>query len=52
MIPVEEVEKLHTVLINKFGGVHGIRDREMLISALSRPFQTFENGHNLALWLH
>ena len=43
MIPVEEVEKLHAILINKFGGARGIRDKETLISALSRPFQTFDS---------
>lgn len=42
MILVEEVEKLHAFLINRFGGSHGIRDRETLLSALSRPYQTFD----------
>lgn len=44
MIPVEEVEKLHAEIINMFGGAQGVRDREMLISALARPFQTFESA--------
>ena len=42
MIPVEIVEQIHSILISKFGGSHGIRDREALISALARPFQTFD----------
>ena len=43
MISIEEVEQLHKILIDNFGGAHGIRDRAALESALSRPFQTFEN---------
>ena len=43
MISIEEVEQLHKILIDNFGGAHGIRDRAALESALSRPFQTFDN---------
>ena len=43
MISREETEKLHTLLIDNFGGSHGIRDSSSLESALSRPFQTFDN---------
>jgi death on curing protein len=42
MIPVKEVEQLHRILIDKFGGSHGIRDNSALQSALARPFQTFD----------
>ena len=42
MIPVKEVEQIHKLLINTFGGSHGIRDSSALESALTRPFQTFE----------
>ena len=42
MIPVKEVEQIHKLLINAFGGSHGIRDSSALESALTRPFQTFE----------
>jgi death-on-curing protein len=43
MISREETEKLHRVLIESFGGTQGIRDITALESALSRPFQTFDN---------
>jgi death-on-curing protein len=42
MISVEEVELIHAILIDSFGGSHGIRDMPALVSALSRPFQTFD----------
>ena len=42
MIPIKEVEQLHRILIDKFGGAHGIRDNSALESALARPFQTFD----------
>jgi len=42
MIPIKEVELLHRILIDKFGGSHGIRDNKALASALARPFQTFD----------
>jgi death-on-curing protein len=41
MISVNEVEEIHKLLINNFGGSHGIRDLGSLESALARPFQTF-----------
>ena len=43
MISVKEVEKIHRVLIDNFGGSHGIRDFGSLESALARPFQSFGN---------
>jgi death on curing protein len=43
MIPIKEVEQLHRILIENFGGSHGIRDFESLQSAIARPFQTFDN---------
>ena len=42
MIQVTEVEQLHKLLIDNFGGSQGVRDREALASALLRPFQTFD----------
>ena len=44
MILVKEVEPLHRILIDKFGGSHGIRDKAALESAISRPFQTFDGN--------
>jgi death on curing protein len=42
MITVEEAVRIHRILIDRFGGTNGIRDRNLLESALSRPFQTFD----------
>lgn len=42
MISVEQVEKIHDILIEKFGGARGIRDRSILESGIGRPFQTFD----------
>lgn len=42
MIGISDVELIHQILIEKFGGSHGIRDKKMLESALARPFQTFD----------
>lgn len=44
MISIEETEKIHKVLVDTFGGTHGIRDLDALQSALARPFQTFDNA--------
>lgn len=37
----EQVIKLHSSLIAKTGGMDGIRDENLLDSALKSPFQTF-----------
>jgi death-on-curing protein len=42
MIALEDVLKIHEFLINKFGGSQGIRDLNLLKSAISRPYQTFD----------
>jgi death on curing protein len=42
MIKVSEVEKIHDMLIDRFGGAKGIRDKGILESAIGRPFQTFD----------
>src|SRR5437868_9059005 len=42
MMPIKEGEQLHRILVDKFGGSHGIRDNSALESALARPFQTFD----------
>ena len=49
MISVKEVEIIHRTLIDTFGGSHGIRDKQSLDSALSRPFQTFDGKE---LYIH
>ena len=42
MISFQEVVIIHSVLIERFGGIQGIRDKGALESALNRPSQTFE----------
>ena len=42
MISYQEVVIIHTVLIEKFGGIQGISYVGALESALNRPNQTFE----------
>ncbi len=44
MILLTGTEEIHKVLIDTFGGSHGIRDLHLLNSALSRPFQTFDSA--------
>ena len=43
MISVKEAEEIHKILIDNFGGSHGLRDLGSLESALARPFQSFED---------
>jgi death-on-curing protein len=43
MISIKEIEIIHNILIDKFGGSKGIRDVTLLESALARPFATFDN---------
>jgi len=42
MITVDNAIKIQNVLIEKFGGTSGLRDRNLLESALLRPYQTFD----------
>ncbi|MFY0605874.1 MAG: type II toxin-antitoxin system death-on-curing family toxin [Cyclobacteriaceae bacterium] len=42
MISEKEVLEIHAILIERFGGSDGVRDKELLDSALKRPYQTFD----------
>ena len=42
MISVKDALRIHKILIDKFGGIEGIRDEGFLESAINRPFATFE----------
>jgi death-on-curing protein len=42
MIKIEKVINIHDILIDKFGGIHGIRDYNALESEINRPFMTFD----------
>ena len=44
MISIQDVQELHKILIDRFGGLHGTRDINALESALSRPYHTFDNA--------
>lgn len=35
----EQLLLLHSQLINRYGGTHGVRDEGLLDSALNAPFQ-------------
>lgn len=37
----EQAVKIHSILIKKTGGIDGVRDKNLLDSALKAPFQTF-----------
>ncbi len=42
MIDLNSAIAIHNILIEKFGGSSGIRDNELLRSALERPYATFD----------
>lgn len=42
MISESQALEIHAILIERFGGSSGIRDRDLLNSALNRPYQTFD----------
>ncbi|MBX2840171.1 MAG: type II toxin-antitoxin system death-on-curing family toxin [Flammeovirgaceae bacterium] len=41
MMELEDIIKIHQYLVKEFGGHNGIRDKELLSSAILRPFMTF-----------
>ncbi|MGN8819198.1 type II toxin-antitoxin system death-on-curing family toxin [Oribacterium sp. HCP28S3_H8] len=43
MLTKQQILLLHTQLIRQSGGTDGVRDEGMLDSAISQPFQTFDN---------
>ncbi len=42
MISLQEVNAIHQLVIERFGGSQGVRDKDALLSAIGRPFQTFD----------
>lgn len=42
MILIEDIILLHHLSIEEFGGSHGVRDEQLLFSAIARPYQTFD----------
>ena len=48
----EQVTRIHSSLIAKTGGLDGIRDKNLLDSALKVPFQTFDGKiYILIFWI-
>jgi len=43
MISFNEVLNIHSLLIEKFGGLTWIRDKDLLDSSIHRPFATFDS---------
>ncbi len=43
MIKIEDVIEIHKILIERFGGTSGIRDINLLKSAIERPYSGFGN---------
>jgi death on curing protein len=43
MIEIHDVQNIHDILIERFGGAGGIRDIGLLESAIHRPFATFHD---------
>lgn len=43
MISMDEAIRIHSILVDKFGGLDGLRDKNLLESALKRPYQTFDS---------
>ena len=39
IITIEEVLKIHDELIEKYGGIYGIRDEDQLESAILKPYR-------------
>ncbi len=39
-----EIEDVHSMLIQEFGGTPGIRSHDLLEYAITRPFQTFDGN--------
>ncbi len=44
MIDPVTVEKIHNILIDRFGGSKGLRDKGSLMAALARPYATFDQN--------
>ncbi len=44
MISLDEVLQIHEILIKRFGGTSGLRDKNLLAASLQRPFATFDQA--------
>ncbi len=44
MIEFDEVLQIHEILVEKFGGLKGLKNEDGLRSALARPFMEFDGS--------
>lgn len=44
-LTLEQVDKLHRKAIERFGGLHGVRDTSLLESAVIQPLNVYHYGH-------
>ncbi len=44
-LTLEDVLEIHTDQINRYGGRRGIRDRNLLLSAIAQPLSTFDGEY-------
>jgi death on curing protein len=44
MISIDAVIKIHSALIERYGGLPGIQDKGAVMAAISRPYQTFDSN--------
>ncbi len=44
-LTLEDVLEIHSDQINRYGGKRGIRDQNLLLSAIAQPFSTFEGQY-------
>lgn len=44
MIQINNVNSIQKILIDLFGGKHGVRDKSLLESAIARPYSTFDGN--------
>ena len=51
ILTTEQIITIHSMLIHKTGGLDGVRDENLLDSALKTPFQTF-GGEELYPTIH
>jgi death-on-curing protein len=43
MMELKDVLNIHDILVERFGGSKGIRDKGSLEAAINRPFATFDS---------
>jgi death on curing protein len=44
VISLKDVIKIHNILIERFGGINGIRDKGLLEAVINRSFSSFDGN--------